>query len=507
MTPMDLTHLADEPGTVQAARDRSEGWWGRRALADGLEAGATHRPDAVAVADATESLTYRAAAGRVAQTITALRDRGVDAGSRVVLVAGNTVAGWAAYHAGVRLGAVMVVLDRRVGDADRHHAHDLLGPGAVEIVAPTLAVTALDPSADPPWSEPDRTAPRVILFTSGTTGRPKAVVHSLDSLTAGADNMARITGADEQAVYYLVSPLTSIAGLTQVHLCADRHATLVLDDDFDAERALDRINAVGATHLGGAPVIAERLLRAAAARPDRRCALRNVALGGAMLPRPLLEQAAGEFGLEVARVYGSSEMACATGSVPTDDRDARLADDGLLMPGTEVRVGSAEHPQEGLLRGPARCLGYADPADHAAAFVDGWYRTGDLVEVTDGRLTVVGRLKDVVVRNGLKISLPQVEDALTGLPGAEEVAAFAVADPETGERLAVAVWPRPGAVVPLAAVVAHCSAAGLAVRWLPEQVVIWDGPLPRTTSGKVVRSRLVMDAPGLPTELAERCDP
>ncbi len=90
MTPMDLTHLADEPGTVQAARYRSEGWWGRRALADGLEAGATHRPDAVAVADATESLTYRAAAGRVAQTITALRDRGVDAGSRVVLIAGNT---------------------------------------------------------------------------------------------------------------------------------------------------------------------------------------------------------------------------------------------------------------------------------------------------------------------------------------------------------------------------------------------------------------------------------
>jgi acyl-CoA synthetase (AMP-forming)/AMP-acid ligase II len=100
-----------------------------------------------------------------------------------------------------------------------------------------------------------------------------------------------------------------------------------------------------------------------------------------------------------------------------------------------------------------------------------------------------------------------VEDALVGLPGADEAAAFAVADPATGERLAVAVRAAPGATVTLADVVAHCSAAGLAVRSLPEQVVVWDGPLPRTTSGKVVRSRLVMDAPGLPTELADRCTP
>ena len=505
---MDLTHLIAP----------TDGGRHDRTLADGIEAGARDRPDAVAVADAGTTLTYAEAVGRIGTAVAALHDRGVGPGTPVVLVTGNTVDGWVTYHALLRLGAVIIVLDRRVGDADLAHAHELLGADAFEVRAGgpdddstgsdgTPPVTTPITTTAPDRADPDRSAPRVILFTSGTTARPKAVVHSLDSLTAGADNMARITGADHRAVYYLVSPLTSIAGLTQVHLCADRHATLVLDDDFDAERALDRINALGATHLGGAPVIAERLLRAAAARPDRRCALHNVALGGAMLPRPLLEQAADEFGIEVARVYGSSEMACATGSVPSDDRDARLADDGLLMPGTEVRVGSAEHPQEGLLRGPARCLGYADPADHAAAFVDGWYRTGDLVEVADGRLTVLGRLKDVVVRNGLKISLPQVEDALVGLPGADEAAAFAVADPATGERLAVAVRAAPGATVTLADVVAHCSAAGLAVRSLPEQVVVWYGPLPRTTSGKVVRSRLVMDAPGLPTDLADRCDP
>jgi acyl-CoA synthetase (AMP-forming)/AMP-acid ligase II len=279
----------------------------------------------------------------------------------------------------------------------------------------------------------------------------------------------------------------------------------VLEDHFDPDRSLDRIDAAAANLLGGAPVIAERLLRAAEALSDHRIALRTLALGGAMLPRPMLEQATDHFGIEIARVYGSSEMPCATGSVPEDDRERRLADDGRLMPGTEVRIGSADSPQEGLLRGPAGCLGYVDPEDDVAAFRDGWFRTGDLVDLSDaGRLTVVGRLKEVVTRNGLKISLNEIDAALAGIPSVDEHACFAVPDPETGERLAVAIRPAPGATVHLDDVVRHLEAAGTARRKLPEQLVTWSGPLPRTPSGKVVRARLVMDAPGLPCEVVDR---
>jgi len=451
-----------------------------------------------------------------------LRDHAIGGGSGVVLVAGNTVHAVVAYHALLRAGATIAVLDRRAGGADLRHACQVLGAGA-SVLLPAAArdllggaagdhpVLALESVADAPsrgtaveWSEPDRDAPRIVLFTSGTTSRPKAVVHSLNTITAGANNMARITGADHRTVCFLVSPITSIAGITQVHLCADRHGALVLDDDFDPDRSLERANAVGATLLGGAPVIAERLLRAAERRPDRRIAIRAFALGGAMLARPLLEQAMDEFGIEIARVYGSSEMSCATGSVPGDDRERRLSDDGLLMPGTEVRIGSSEHPSEGLLRGPALFLGYADPDDDRTAFEDGWFRTGDLVEVHDGRLTVTGRLKEVVNRAGLKISLGEIDAALAGLPGAEEAAAFAVADPDTGERLAVAVRPSAGATVHLADVVDHLERAGTARRKLPEQLVTWDTALPRTPSGKVVRARLAMEAPTKPVEVVER---
>ena len=396
-----------------------------------------------------------------------------------MLVAGNTVDAVVAYHALLRVGATVVALDRRVGASDVRLALEMLGAAALVVVpssehdrlageigdhAVTLleTLTDTDQREDARWTEPDRDEPRVILFTSGTTRQPKGVVHSLNTVTAGSNNMARITGADEHDVLFLVSPAMSSAGVTQMHLFADRHAALVLEDRFEPVASLARLNAAGATVLGGAPVIAERLLRAAEASPRRHIALRALALGGAMLPRPLLEQATDAFGIEIARVYGSSEASSATGSVPEDDREHRLADDGVLMPGTEVRIGSANSPQEGLLRGPCVMLGYVDPDDDAAAFEDGWFRTGDLVEVHDGRLAVVGRLKEVVNRNGLKISLTEIDAALAAMPDLDDYACFAAADPDTGERLALAVRPAPGARVTLDDVVAYLVDAGTA---------------------------------------------
>ena len=424
----------------------------------------------------------------------------------------------------LRAGATTAVLDRRCGPADLRAALDAL-PSPVTVIVPRaeqerlldecadVAVIGLEELADwaspvtgDRWAEPDRDAPSVVLFTSGTTGRPKGVVHSLNTLTAGAANMARITGADERAVLFLVSPLTTITGVMQMHLAVDRHATLVIEDRFDPERSLERIDRHRATLLGGAPIIVERLLRYAEARA-RSPSLRTLAVGGAMLPMPLLELATDRFGIEVVRVYGSSEAPNASGSLPGEPRVQRLADDGALMSGTEVRIGSAEHSHEGLLRGPAVFLGYADPEHNAAAFEDGWFRTGDAVEVQDRRLTVVGRIKDVVNRNGLKISPGEIDAVLARLPGVIEYASFGVPDPETGERLVIAVRPEPGVAMTLDGVCAHLRGEGTATRKFPEQLVVWGEPLPRTASGKVVRSRLVMESPAKRNEYAPRLAP
>ena len=517
----------------RAAWYRAEGWWDTCGLADGIEAAAATRPDAVALIDNERAFSRADVAAAVAAGVALLGQHGLRAGASVVLVAGNTVHGVVAYHAALRAGATTAALDRRCGTADLRAALDILD-APVTVIVPTaerdrliegrvdVAVIALEAFADQParaalpsgklasraaadrWIEPDRDAPAVVLFTSGTTGRPKGVVHSLNTLTAGAANMASVTGADERTVAFLVSPLTSITGVMQMHLTADSHATLVLEDCFEPEHSLERIDRHGATLIGGAPVIAERLLRAADARGARRLALRTLALGGAMLPMPLLEMATDRFGIEVARVYGSSEAPNSTGSLPGEPRAQRLADDGALMPGTEVRIGSAEHPHEGLIRGPAVFLGYADAEHNVEAFEDDWFRTGDAVEVHAHRLTVVGRIKDVVNRNGLKISPSEIDAALARLPGVVEYASFGVPDRETGERLAVAVRPDSETVMTLDRVCAHLRAEGTATRKLPEQLVVWDEPLPRTVSGKVVRSRLLMECPAKHNEYAAR---
>jgi acyl-CoA synthetase (AMP-forming)/AMP-acid ligase II len=532
MTGLDWAPVQPPPasGPSRNTADRSllyvaQGYWNDRALSDGLEAAASLRPDAVGLIDNQRSLTWAELGRLVARAVSTLTELGVSPGDPVLLIAENSSAGVIAYHGLLRIGVRAVLLDRRCGMADVRAALDAILPKLVIIPAgerDRLGAELADchlitlehfVAADPvsvegrDWPEPNRDEVAVILFTSGTTSRPKGVTHSLNTLTCGARNMALITEAGPDTVIFLVSPLTSITGVMQMHLAADQHATLVLEDHFDAETSLDRINEHEASLLGGAPVIVERLIKAADRRPGRRCALRTLALGGTMLPRPLLQHVMDDYGVKVARVYGSSEAPNASGSMPDDVRELRLTDDGALMPGTEIRVGSQEHPQEGLVRGPGVFLGYLNEADNGLAFEGDWYRTGDLVEVSEGRLTVVGRLKEVVNRNGFKISLAEIDAAMFGMTGLEEAASFALPDAATGERLALAIVPSEGAVLGLEDVAAHLRSTGVATRRLPEELVIWDEPLPRTASGKIVRSRLVMDAPSKSSIVAPRLRP
>lgn len=484
-----------------AARYRAAGWWNDRLLRDGIESAPLHT---LALADAEVELTYGELRERVGAAIGFLQRAGV--GNAAVLVAGNTAAAAVAYHALLRIGATVVVLDRRCGAVDLKLARETAGATAPVIAhlaeLHRLGVVGIDlkslmaaPAASPAWSEPDRDRPAVVLFTSGTTSRPKGVIHSLNTLTAGARNMALLSSAASTSRAYLVSPLTSIAGIIQLHTCADQHAALILDDAFEPVTAVERLHRYGATLLGGAPVIVERLFDAAAPGALR---LRTVALGGAALPRPLLERAIDQYGIEVVRVYGSSEAPNHTASQPSDDLATRLADDGALLPGSEVKLGAGS---EGLVRGPARFLGYTEPADNEHSFErDGWFRTGDALELNGERVAVVGRLKEVVNRAGLKISLAEIDAALSDLPGVSEAAAFGLPDAGTGERLAVAAV---GATT-LADVVAHLRAQGLATRKLPEECVRWDAPLPRTPSGKIVRARVASESAGRPTERNSR---
>jgi acyl-CoA synthetase (AMP-forming)/AMP-acid ligase II len=415
-----------------------------------------------------------------------------------------------AYHAIVRAGALAVMLDRRCGRADVEHALAAAPVGLI-VTTPELAerldlaglnvdvvdfdTLVCEPDSCSDWAEPDPAGPAAIVFTSGTTSRPKGVVHSLHTLRAGARNMAdalELTGRD---VAFLSTPLATITGLVQIHLTLDRGAGLVLEDRFDAARALGRLRENGVTVIGGAPVIMEELFKQALSQDLAELPLRAISLGGAPIPRSMLELGMTRYGITPVRVYGSSEVPVATTTMPQDKGDARVVDDGACVGGTEVRILGGD-TGEIMVRGPMRFLGYGDAEDNRDSFTEGgWYRTGDLGRFENGRLTITGRLKEVVSRKGLKISLPEIDEIARDLPHAEEVAAFGVPDPETGERLALAVHVQDSGSISFDSVVGWLLDSGLAKWKLPEQVVVWDRPLPRTATGKIQR-RLVASDPG-----------
>jgi acyl-CoA synthetase (AMP-forming)/AMP-acid ligase II len=483
---------------------RSQGLWTAEPLRTGVERVAESDGSRLAIIDNDGSWTYAELRERVEAGVGTLTAAGVEPGESVVIVAPNSRDAVATILATVRASGVAVTVDRRCGALDLGNA--IAASGARYVVVPdelrsalrvdAHPVTAFSPSAVTTgrpvsdWTEPDPAQPRYVVFTSGTTRRSKGAIHTLETMGAACRNLARAAAFTEQDRFFLSSPVATITGLSQV-LLAVQGGSVLLEDRFDAARSLARIERYRAMVIGGAPVIAELLF----AEYDRQgltsSSLQRISLGGTAIPRAVLEVAIDRFGIKPTRVYGSSEVPTHTCSSDGDTLEQRLSDDGVPLSGSECRLGDEyAEGHELQVRGPNMFQGYLYPEDNEGAFVDGWFRTGDLVGQPEGRLRVLGRLKDVAVRKGLKISLAEVDDAALTLTGVIEAAAYSVPDEETGEHVTVALRltePRP---VSYHEVVSQLLAYGLARGKLPEEVVVWDEPLPRNASGKILRARL-----------------
>jgi acyl-CoA synthetase (AMP-forming)/AMP-acid ligase II len=278
---------------------------------------------------------------------------------------------------------------------------------------------------------------------------------------------------------------------------------VVLEDRWEPAATCELLLATGATWYGGPDRLLDRLLDEAVAR-DRAVPLRAVYLGGTMLDRRIVERIEDDFGIVVMRAYGSSEVPVSTSGQRAGTRQVRHADDGLPLADVEVRLGSAGDPAECCIRGPHTFLGYTDAEADTAAFDGEWFRTGDIAEVVDGRVRIVGRIKDIVIRNGMKIPAVEVEEAVARIAGVRECAAYSVPDATTGERLAVAVVLDGPAELSLREVVAALVSAGLPKYKLPEELVFWDQSLPINANGKVERNKLHQNANGRPRAVADR---
>lgn len=396
-----------------------------------------------------------------------------------------------AAHRGLRytqmLDAVIGALDAPPevvvvrGDSGGHLAYDAL--------CETSEVTGL-PALD-------ADAPRLIMYTSGTTGRPKGVMHSHNSLHA----LIRQLGAHWQVAlgdrFLVASPISHIGGSIYAFECPLLlGTTAVLMERWDADQAVALLVEQRCTHFAGATPFLVQVLAAARQAGTRLPDLKLFVCGGASVPPSLIREAALYFErAAVTRVYGSTEVPVTTVGVVQRADIAHAADTdgraGIASIKLANSYGATAGSGEVLARGPQMLVGYLHPRDEDGLFDDdGYYHTGDLGRwVDDDYLVIDGRIKDIIIRNGENIAPKEVEDLLIGHPGIAEIVIVGLPDAQTGERACAVLVARGAAQPGIESLRAFLRDKGVAKFKIPEQVVVWNA-LPKNDAGKVLKHQI-----------------
>ena len=499
---------------------------------------------------AGERWTYAEQARIIAGLARCLRDEyGLRKGDRMAVTMRNYPEWTPLFWAAALLGAVLVPLNAWwtagefryaladayprliVADAERTaliapHLAELGNPALIEVRGSTRPargvrrwedlLASLDPAAAPPEERVDPDDDATILYTSGTTGRPKGAigthrnhVTNLLNTALGALVSATIANGGEppapdpaapQPASLCTFPLFHIAGITGLAFTAMSGARLVTQYKWDLGEAREIIYAERITGVSGVPAVLRQLVADAAARPGDYESLLGIAMGGAPIPPDLVTRIGGTFDVPVApsNGYGLTETTSAVVANAGADYLAHPDSVGRPAPGSDVRVVDPATGQdvpageigELWFYGPNIVRGYwNNTAATAEAFTDGWFHTGDLGRVTDGWVYVVDRLKDVIIRGGENIYCAEVEAALFGHPAIDDVAVVGVPDLKNGEEAVAVVVTRAGATVTADEVRRHVGER-LASFKVPAYVVFRSQPLPRTASGKVLKREL-----------------
>ncbi len=379
----------------------------------------------------------------------------------------------------------------------------------------------LDGGAGSPQSPPvplDPNAVKMVLYTSGTTGRPKGVLHSSNTIGSELATIGAYWRVEEGDVIIMASPVTHITGFIYgLELPWSAGVPAVLMDIWEAGRAIELIGTHRCTVTVGATPFLQELLDAADRQGTNLPGFRLFACGGAAVPPELIRRA---FRVlrdgRALRIYGSTELPTATAGVRSRAQIREAAETDGEIYGCEMRILDPETGAilptgaegEIVMRGPELMLGYLRTEDNADAFdAEGFFRTGDLGRIDSaGYLTVTGRKKDLIIRGGENIAPKEIEDALHRHPGIHEAAAVSMPHARLGETVCAYVILADLAAPPtLPQIAGWLQEAGLAKQKYPERIEIVDD-LPRTASGKVkkdilrrmIAQKLVAEAEGAP---------
>jgi len=468
-------------------------------LADVLLAPAETTPDAIALRAGTDAVTYRELESRAARVAGALRSEGVDPGARVTIDGHNTIAFVASYLGALRAGAVAVPVNPHAPGPELDRELATVEP-AVMLGAP------LDGSGD---AEPADTVARedsdvaVLLFTAGTAGEPKAAMLTHGNLTENIRQVLDHPGLALNAsdVSLGVLPMFHVFGLNAVlGIGLAAGAATVLLDHFDAVGAVRSVRDQRVSVLAGVPAMYHAFLELEedTAPPDAFRSVRLAVSGAAPLGEEVLEGMRKRFGVVVHEGYGLTEAAPIVTTSAIGRREPAAGSIGPPLPGVDVRLVDADgddvlpgDPGEIWVHGPNVFPGYWRDAEATARALTpaGWLRTGDVAVADDqGELSLVDRVKDLIIVSGFNVYPAEVEEALLEHPDVAEAAVIGEPDPRTGEAIVAFVVPEPATRPSPDALLAHC-ARSLARYKCPTRVEVVDA-LPRSFAGKVLRRQL-----------------
>ncbi|MFT4046203.1 MAG: AMP-binding protein [Solimonas sp.] len=523
----------------RAARAYADGLWVRTTLADALQQATRQTPDRVLLVDGERRVTARTLHAEASALAQALLAR-APAGSVVSFMLPN----WheaatiylAATLAGMAVNPILPSLRERetqfiledVGSRfvfipatfRKFDYAAMLGKVVAQIgkpphvvvlrgePGPHLAYEALLRETHAPQALPanEADAVRMVMYTSGTTGRPKGVLHTHNTLHALLRQLGEHWHIAPGDKFLVPSPISHIGGsIYAFEGPLLLGTTAVVMDQWNPDEAVKLMDAERITHMAGATPFLEALLAAAERAGTRLPSLKVFICGGASVPPQLIRRAQAYFERAiVTRVYGSTEVPVTTVGATAPGDAAHGADtDG--RPGfAEVRLvranGAVVDPAtqddgaesgEIRARGPQMLVGYLRAEDEAGAFDgEGFFRTGDLARWIDGDYIVVsGRAKDIIIRNGENIAPKEIEDLLLGHPQIAEVAIVGIPDARTGERAVAVIVPKAGAQPDVAGLGAFLSGTGIAKYKFPEQVALWEA-LPKNDAGKVLKHQI-----------------
>lgn len=534
MTNTLLTLLSAE----RLAEHYRSGAWRDETIYALLHGHAARTPDRPAIRDRTRRLTYRELLAAVDMLAADLAARGVRPGQRVGVWLPSRIEAAVALLACSRNGYVCVPSLHRdhtvaeiVGLLERTRAAILIaepGYGADadrrDIFAEAKTLPALrhvyrleplpkaagtpyagllaGPTPAPPAANADPNRVIYLAFTSGTTGVPKGVMHSDNTLLATVRAVAKDWSLDAGSVVYTLSPLSHNLGIGALIAAVAIGGELVVHDLPKGASLLDRLTATGATYLVGVPTHAIDLLAELRARGRTRLgAVKGFRISGASVPGDVVA-ALLDHGVVPQSGYGMTETCSHQYTLPTDDPKLIIESSGRCCAGYEIRIFRQDDPnveaktgEIGQIggRGASLMLGYFD--DQAATEdsfnAAGWFMTGDLGWMDEnGYLRVTGRKKDVIIRGGHNIYPARIEALALRHPAVARAAAFPVADARLGEKVCLAVSLREGTALSPDALLQHLDAAGLSRYDMPEYVLLSDA-IPLTSSGKILKRELV----------------